>query len=318
MKDNELRLPLIKSAVVLLTVILLFAFAASSPGSMWSQLGGIFVGIFTTIQLAIGLLVAVFFSIVVLVGIFLAAVAGFSKPSAERMYRDLRIQLAQMLPFLSSVLLPAEADAAKGKVSRAMISDLAAAMERRFAALERRLDKADADAANSAEQTKGLAVILMGLQNDLRTLSSGLDHSSKALDEAKAAGAQSGERLAKLDDAVAKLRTGVETVNASVDSGIAALNARVVALDKAVAEAGNLDKLNADIETLRQAMVAGKETLRKELSERVEELKAGSADLAATVEQVKQDLTTISDNAAKANPTASKERQQAQARKKMR
>ncbi|MCF6186352.1 MAG: hypothetical protein L3J49_02600 [Desulfobulbaceae bacterium] len=107
MKPNLLRAPLINSAILLVVCSLLVYFTLTSPeGSIWSSIGAIFTLLFRIAQLVIGLALGLLVCIVVLIGIFLGAVALFDGASASRMYEGLRQTilnwLAPVLDLLSS------------------------------------------------------------------------------------------------------------------------------------------------------------------------------------------------------------------------
>ena len=107
MKPNLLRAPLINSAILLVVCSLLVYFTLTSPeGSIWSSIGAIFTLFFRIAQLVIGLALGLLVCIVVLIGIFLGAVALFDASSASRMYEGLRQTilnwLAPVLDLLSS------------------------------------------------------------------------------------------------------------------------------------------------------------------------------------------------------------------------
>ncbi len=105
MKNNKLRAPLIKSAVLLAVFSLLVYLTSTSPnGSVWSSLGQIFFGVFRIVQLGVGLILALFFCLVVLVGIFLGSVAMVSKDSSATMYRQLYQMLVDRLLFLKKLV----------------------------------------------------------------------------------------------------------------------------------------------------------------------------------------------------------------------
>ena len=91
MKQNVLRGPLVKSAVVLVVFSLLFYFTSSTPGgSVWASIGTLCIALFKTVQWAVGMAIGLTVSLVVLVGIFLGAVALADPASASRMYEGLR------------------------------------------------------------------------------------------------------------------------------------------------------------------------------------------------------------------------------------
>lgn len=107
MKPNLLRAPLINSAILLVVCSLLVYFTLTSPeGSIWSSIGAIFTLFFRIAQLMIGLALGLLVCFVVLIGIFLGAVALFDASSASRMYEGLRQTilnwLAPVLDLLSS------------------------------------------------------------------------------------------------------------------------------------------------------------------------------------------------------------------------
>lgn len=90
MKNNLLRAPLIKSAVLLAAFSLIIYLTISSPeGSLWSSIGAIFYTVFKAAQLAVGLILALFVCLAVLVGIFFGCVAIMSRESAVKMYDQL-------------------------------------------------------------------------------------------------------------------------------------------------------------------------------------------------------------------------------------
>ena len=91
MLKNEFRGPLMQSAAVLGGVLILFAIIASSGSS--SAGGGIMAiifGIGNLILFFIGMAIALPVSIIVLIAIFLAAVAMVNPEQASQMYADLK------------------------------------------------------------------------------------------------------------------------------------------------------------------------------------------------------------------------------------
>ncbi|MDH3330394.1 MAG: hypothetical protein OEM01_14280 [Desulfobulbaceae bacterium] len=91
MRNNMLRAPLIKSAVLLAAFSLIIYLTVSSPeGSLWSSIGAIFYTVFKAAQLAVGLILALFVCFAVLMGIFFGCIAMISRESAVKMYDQLR------------------------------------------------------------------------------------------------------------------------------------------------------------------------------------------------------------------------------------
>ena len=90
MKPNVLRVPLVKSAIVLIVFSLLFYQTATTPdGSIWCSLGAIFVGALQAAQWLIGLSIGLVVCIAVLIAVFLGAAAMFNPASASRMFEAL-------------------------------------------------------------------------------------------------------------------------------------------------------------------------------------------------------------------------------------
>ena len=94
MQKNEFRGPLMQSAAVLGGVLILFAIVASSETS--SAGGGVLAiifGIGNLILFFIGMAIALPVSIILLIAIFLAAVAMVNPEQASQMYSDLKKKL---------------------------------------------------------------------------------------------------------------------------------------------------------------------------------------------------------------------------------
>ena len=101
MQKNEFRGPLMQSAVVLGGILILFAIVASSGSN--SAGGGILAiisGIGHLILFFIGMAIALPVSIILLIAIFLAAVAMVNPEQASQMYSDLKknFSLNELLP----------------------------------------------------------------------------------------------------------------------------------------------------------------------------------------------------------------------------
>lgn len=91
MKNNEFRLPLIQSGLVLVVIFLLIAFVAGSDAH--GVLGGItsiFKGFYYLILFVIVLVFAIIFSIILLIAIFIGAVALYSPDTAKEMFNKLQ------------------------------------------------------------------------------------------------------------------------------------------------------------------------------------------------------------------------------------
>lgn len=105
MKSNQLRLPLISSAILLAVFSLLVYFTLTSPeGSFFNSFGSIVVLLLRTVQLAIGLVLGLGICLAVLIGIFLGAVALVDPASSARMYENFRQTLLSWLSPLAGML----------------------------------------------------------------------------------------------------------------------------------------------------------------------------------------------------------------------
>jgi len=150
-QNNKLKAPLIKSAVLLAVFSLLVYLTSTSPnGSVWSSLGQIFFGVFRIAQLGVGLVLALFFCLVVLVGIFLGSVAMVSRDSAATMYRHLYRMLAERLSFLKKLVKKNDSrqDAAVPPVlsaALAAIGERQDRLEHGLAALHSRFEQLEGD-----------------------------------------------------------------------------------------------------------------------------------------------------------------------------
>ncbi len=98
MQKNEFRGPLMQSAAVLGGVLILFAIIASS-GSSSSDGGvlGVIFGIGNLILFFIGMAIALPFSILLLIAIFLAVIAMVNPEQASQMYSELKKKLPSKL-----------------------------------------------------------------------------------------------------------------------------------------------------------------------------------------------------------------------------
>jgi len=105
MKENMMRTPLIKSAVVLLVFVLLAYLTSASPeGSVINSVGLIIIGAFRLVQWAIAMAIGLAFCIAFLIGIFLFAVSLVNKETAASMYAGVKHSVATLCAPLFSRL----------------------------------------------------------------------------------------------------------------------------------------------------------------------------------------------------------------------
>lgn len=137
MNNNMLRTPLIKSALLLAGFsLLIYLTITSSDGSVWSSLQAIFLGIFRSAQLVVGLVLALFICIALLIGIFLGAVAMVSRESAARMSNQLRDMISEKLQFVVSSLRSSRLGAMAGG-QKEELRELVGRIERQEAEIKR-------------------------------------------------------------------------------------------------------------------------------------------------------------------------------------
>jgi len=105
MKENMMRTPLIKSAVVLLFFVLLAYLTSASPeGSVMNSVGLIIIGAFRFVQWLIAMAIGLAVCIAFLIGIFLFAVYLVNKESAATMYAGVKCSVATLCAPLFSRL----------------------------------------------------------------------------------------------------------------------------------------------------------------------------------------------------------------------
>ncbi len=105
MKSNQLRSPLISSAILLAVFSLIVYFTLTSPeGSVLNSFGSIVALLLRIIQVAIGLGLALIVSLAVLIGIFLGAVALVNPSTSSRMFEALRQAIRSWLAPLAGLL----------------------------------------------------------------------------------------------------------------------------------------------------------------------------------------------------------------------
>ncbi len=148
MKSSQLRSPLIGSAIVLAILSLVVYFTLTTPdGSLFSSFGSIVMLVLRTIQLVIGLGLALLASLAVLIAIFLGAVAIFNASAASRMYEGLRSTLAAWLTPLAGMIQSDQGGkfqeklAGLGEEMKIEMVGLVAPLKKELAAIQETSDK---------------------------------------------------------------------------------------------------------------------------------------------------------------------------------
>lgn len=202
MKQNVLRGPLIKSAVVLVVFSLLFYFTSSSPGgSVWTSIGLLCIALFKTVQWAVGMVIGLAVSLAVLIGIFLGAVALADPSSASRMYEGLR---QTVISWFAPLLALLKSD--REEKTAAALDSMSQGLKKEFSA-----------------DLQGLQAMLRRNQAELESKMGGFSSRLAALEETTAAlasteqvDALAGEITSAVDSA-AEIKGIVDTLKASVD-----------------------------------------------------------------------------------------------------
>ncbi|MCP3901450.1 MAG: hypothetical protein GY707_17225, partial [Desulfobacteraceae bacterium] len=97
MKAKELRNPLIQSAVVLVVIVFFISMIGGSEStSFFGMIGSIITGILKLVLFAIGLGIALIFSIACLIGVFFGAVALYSMDDCKRIFSQFLDNVARV------------------------------------------------------------------------------------------------------------------------------------------------------------------------------------------------------------------------------
>jgi chaperonin cofactor prefoldin len=95
MNKNDFKNPLIQSGAVLLLVFLLISIVAGSGSQgLLGSIGALISGLFSAILFVVALCIAIVFSIAVIIGIYLAAVALYSGEKGRDLFEQLKSSLA--------------------------------------------------------------------------------------------------------------------------------------------------------------------------------------------------------------------------------
>ena len=206
MKSSQLRSPLIGAAIVLALFTLVVYFRLTTPdGSLAGSFGSIVILILKSIQIVIGLGLALLVSLAVLIAIFLGAVALNNPAAASRMYEGLRSKLASWLAPLAGVIrsdqgekLEQELASLKGGLKNDMIrlvepvkkelTVLQEAAEKKVTGLKNRLCEVEEGVAAKASgedletlsgEIAGLAETVQGIETTLKELAAKIEQAGK-------------------------------------------------------------------------------------------------------------------------------------------
>jgi prefoldin subunit 5 len=206
MKSSQLRSPLIGAAIVLALFTLVVYFRLTTPdGSLAGSFGSIVILILKSIQIVIGLGLALLVSLAVLIAIFLGAVALNNPAAASRMYEGLRSKLASWLAPLAGMIrsdqgekLEQELASLKGGLKNDMIrlvepvkkelTVLQEAAEKKVTGLKNRLCEVEEGVAAKASgedletlsgEIAGLAETVQGIETTLKELAAKIEQAGK-------------------------------------------------------------------------------------------------------------------------------------------
>ncbi len=296
MKSNQLRSPLISSAILLAVFSLIVYFTLTSPeGSVLNSFGSIVALFLRIIQVTIGLGLALIVSLAVLIGIFLGAVALVNPSTSSRMFEALRQAVQSWLAPLAGLLksdkgekLKEELDAF-GTTLKTDFSRMVAPVKQELAAVQGNLEgKVSALRAKLSEVEESVA-----------------DKASvEQVETVTAEVAAVSETLTGTEASVKTLAAKVEQVGAS-DPGqiLGDLPSRLEALEqKEDPEAVDLQPLEAKISGLQAEITKVTQPLEEKiaiLTSEITELKAALAEKKSTAKSEEAAKKTTAASTAK-------------------
>ena len=296
MKSNQLRSPLISSAILLAVFSLIVYFTLTSPeGSVFNSFGSIIILILRTIQLAIGLGLALIVSLAVLIGIFLGAVALVNPSASSKMYEGLRQTIRNWLvPFAG--LFKSD----KGEKLKEELTAFGATLKTDFSRMVAPLKKELAEVQGNLE---GKVSALRGKLSEVEE--SVADKASvEQVETVTAEVAAVSETLTGTEASVKTLAAKVEQVGAP-DPGqiLGDLPSRLEALEqKEDPEAIDLQPLEAKISGLQAEITKVTQPLEEKiatLTSEITELKAALAEKKSTAKSEEAVKKTTAASAAK-------------------
>ena len=283
MKSNQLRSPLISSAILLAVFSLIVYFTLTSPeGSVFNSFGSIVVLLLRTIQLTIGLALALIVSLAVLIGIFLGAVALVNPSASSRMYEGLRQTIRSWLTPLAGLF---KSD--KGEQLKEELTAFGATLKTDFSRMVAPLKKELTEVQGNLE---GKVSALRGKLSEVEE--SVADKASvEQVETVTAEVAAVSETLAGTEASVKTLTAKVEQVGAP-DPGqiLGDLPARLEALEQKQGSAAvDLQPIEEKISSLQAEINKVTQPLEKKiaaLTEEITNLKAAPADRETTAQPV--------------------------------
>jgi len=273
MKSSQLRSPLIGSAIVLALFTLVVYFRLTTPdGSIVGSFGSIVILIVKSIQIIIGMGLALLVSMAVLVAIFLGAVALNNPAASSRMYEGLRSALASWLAPLAGVIrsdrgekLEQEMVSLKDGLKTDMVrlvtpvkkelAVLQEAAEKKVTGLKNRLCEVEEGVAAKASgedletlsgEIAGLTETVQGIESTLKELSGKIEQAGK-VDTAEVLG-DLPARMEALEQKEIPAPVDLQPVEEKIDG-----------LAKTIAEATRplqekITALDGEIATLKEAL----------------------------------------------------------------
>ncbi len=296
MKSNQLRSPLISSAILLAVFSLIVYFTLTSPeGSVFNSFGSIVVLILRTVQLAIGLALALIVSLSVLIGIFLGAVALVNPSASSRMYEGLRQTIRSWLTPLAGLFKSDKGEkfkeelAAFGTTLKTEFSSMVApikkelaevqgSLETKVSTLRSKLSEVEESVADKAsvEQVETITAEIAAVSETL----TGTEASVKTLAaKVEQVGASDpGQILGDLPSRLEALeqKEDSEAVDLQpIEDKISALQAEINKVTQPLEE--KIAALTSEITELKAALAEKKSTAKPEVTATKEEQKSASS-----------------------------------------
>ncbi|RUM39561.1 MAG: hypothetical protein DSY57_01065, partial [Desulfobulbus sp.] len=275
MKSNQLRSPLISSAILLAVFSLIVYFTLTSPeGSVFNSFGSIVVLILRTVQLAIGLALALIVSLSVLIGIFLGAVALVNPSASSRMYEGLRQTIRSWLIPLAGLFKSDKGEKLKEELAafgttlktefssmvapiKKELAEVQGSLETKVSTLRSKLSEVEESVADKASveqvetitaEVAAVSETLTGTEASVKTLAVKVEQAGapdpvqllgdlpSRLEALEQKEAPEAVDLQPIEDKISALQAEINKVTQPLEEKIAALTNEITELKKALAD----------------------------------------------------------------------------------
>ncbi len=256
MKRHELQKPLIQSALVLLAILLLIGFVAGSNAqTFFGGITSIFKGAFFSVLFVFALAIALLFSIVVLIGVYLAALALYNPETARQTYFKLQdrvmAQIAEWKSCRAAAVSQDQTTAEPPEISaiRPQVQPKQELHHKPTAAVEEIQTLRDT-IAQLSEENRAFSAALAGMKSKLDTLS------EKEVETASAAAQQLEKQEQDFTADLTELSAQIKEVRATVqnsDKQTQQQSAQLLETQKSLAAlAEEMEKIKKTVGTIQE------------------------------------------------------------------